>query len=387
MGWRFRQSFKVFPGVRLNLSGRGLSTTIGYGPASVNIGTRGAFANLNIPGTGLSYRQKISGGARSSPQRQPASFHSPMLPTGPVIASPKEEIRSASTHELTSEGLHGLRQLLIEVDQEQQSLDAEVFMAKQDWEKKSRAYERWKRGILFKHIWKHRFISMEQGAQEARAKLDELEEQRRLTCVATKIEIGEDVKPAFGRLHDAFARLAESKAIWDTLTTQRVDRFRARTEASSSIERTAVKFGFGQSDLVQCEWHAPCFGNANGGDLYLYPGFLLYRVSRQAFAVIDCRETEIAMESCGFIEEGQVPPDAQVVGQTWKYANKNGSPDRRFSHNYQIPVALYGQITFKSPSGLHEQYLISNCRAAEEFVTAWQAFRAAISNAVPRSQS
>ncbi len=383
MGWRFRQSFKVFPGVRLNLSGRGLSTTIGYGPASINISSRGAYANLNIPGTGLSYRQKISGGAGSAPQQQPGSIQFPTHPTGPAITSQKEEIRSAGAYELTSQGLQTLRQLLSDVNQEQQSLDAELFTARQDWEKKSRVYERWNKGILFKRILKDRFIFLEREAQEARAKLDELEEQRRLTCVAARIEMSEDVKPAFWRLYDAFSKLTQSIAIWDTLTTQRTDRVRERTTANNSIERTLVKFGFGQSGLVQCDWQTPCFGNANGGDLYLYPGFLLYRVSREAFAVIDCREVEINLSPCNFIEEDGIPPDSQVVGQTWKYANKNGGPDRRFSHNYQIPLALYGQMTLKSPSGLHEQYLISNHRAAEEFMAAWQVFRAAISNVTP----
>ncbi len=378
MGWRFRQSFKVFPGVRLNLSGRGLSATIGNGSASVNISSRGADAKLNIPGTGLSYRQKISGGAGSASQSLECYQFSP---TVPGEDSAKEEIKSASTHELTSEGLQGLRQLLNDVDREQQRLDAELFTARQDWEKKSRAYERWKKGVLFKHIWKDRFITREQESQEAHARLDELGEQRRLTFVATNIEISDDVRPAFGRLHDAFSRLAESQAIWDTLTTQRVDRIRERTEASNSIERTLVRFSLGQSGLVQCEWKVPCFGNANGGDMYLYPGFILYRASRKAFAVIECRETEIAFEPVNFIEESQVPPDARIIGQTWKYSNKNGGPDRRFNNNYQIPIALYGQITLKSPTGLNEQYLISDCRAAEEFVRAWQGFRTAISTA------
>lgn len=76
MGWRFRRTIKVAPGIRLNVSKSGVSTTIGSRGASVNIGKRGVYRNLSIPGTGLYRRDKISGGApaqRKAKTRQSAS--------------------------------------------------------------------------------------------------------------------------------------------------------------------------------------------------------------------------------------------------------------------------------------------------------------------------
>lgn len=66
MGLRFRRSVKIMPGVRLNFSARGMSTTIGPRGASVNLGSRGAFLNLGLPGTGLSYRSQLTGGDSAS---------------------------------------------------------------------------------------------------------------------------------------------------------------------------------------------------------------------------------------------------------------------------------------------------------------------------------
>lgn len=60
MAWRFRKSVKLFPGVRLNISKRGVSTTVGVRGASVNFSKRGTYLNTGIPGTGLYNRQKIS---------------------------------------------------------------------------------------------------------------------------------------------------------------------------------------------------------------------------------------------------------------------------------------------------------------------------------------
>ena len=55
MGFRFRKSVKIFPGVRLNISKTGLSTSIGGRGATVNLSSRGTRATVGIPGSGLSY--------------------------------------------------------------------------------------------------------------------------------------------------------------------------------------------------------------------------------------------------------------------------------------------------------------------------------------------
>lgn len=60
-----------------------------------------------------------------------------------------------------------------------------------------------------------------------------------------------------------------------------------------------------------------------------------------------------------FIESELVPSDAKVVGQTWKYVNKDGGPDRRFKDNRKIPIALYEELHFSSPSGLNEVLQLS----------------------------
>jgi Protein of unknown function (DUF4236) len=60
---RFRKSIKLAPGVRLNLSRSGVSTTLGGRGVSVNIGKRGTRATVGIPGTGLSFSQRVGGGS------------------------------------------------------------------------------------------------------------------------------------------------------------------------------------------------------------------------------------------------------------------------------------------------------------------------------------
>jgi Protein of unknown function (DUF4236) len=55
MGFRFRRSFKVAPGFRLNFSKSGVSTSVGRRGLWFTIGPRGTRTTVGIPGTGLSY--------------------------------------------------------------------------------------------------------------------------------------------------------------------------------------------------------------------------------------------------------------------------------------------------------------------------------------------
>jgi len=66
MGIRFNKSIKINDFLKVNISKSGISATVGKKGASVNIGGKGTYLNLSptiagITGTGISYRQKISG--------------------------------------------------------------------------------------------------------------------------------------------------------------------------------------------------------------------------------------------------------------------------------------------------------------------------------------
>lgn len=62
MAWNFRKRITIAPGVKLNLSKKGVSSTFGIRGANINVGKNGTFLNTGIPGTGLYRRQKIGGG-------------------------------------------------------------------------------------------------------------------------------------------------------------------------------------------------------------------------------------------------------------------------------------------------------------------------------------
>lgn len=136
-----------------------------------------------------------------------------------------------------------------------------------------------------------------------------------------------------------------------------------------------------KSELIIAEDSPLRIQNKNGGDLYFYPGFVIVHEQALDFAILDYSEFTVEYAVTRFIETEPVPPDTKEVGKTWVKVNKDGSPDRRFSNNYQIPVVEYGELTFRSKTGLQERYLFSNRNYSELFYTALKSYIGAIKTA------
>lgn len=121
------------------------------------------------------------------------------------------------------------------------------------------------------------------------------------------------------------------------------------------------------------------FENVNGDDILIYPGVAVMPRADGAFALVDLRELEVGADTRGFVEDEEVPRDAEVRGYTWAKTNKDGSPDRRFKENYEIPVCIYGNLTFRSKTGVTEEYMVSNAQAVAAFAEAVKKYQDALS--------
>lgn len=67
MGFRFRKSFKIAPGVKINIGKKSSSVTFGQKGAHYTINSKGKkTASVGIPGTGISYSASSGGGSKSN---------------------------------------------------------------------------------------------------------------------------------------------------------------------------------------------------------------------------------------------------------------------------------------------------------------------------------
>jgi DNA-directed RNA polymerase subunit RPC12/RpoP len=258
--------------------------------------------------------------------------------------------------------------------EEFEEIRSELSKAKEEAARANARFRSWDSGLLLKKLFKSSYGARKAEAEIAIARTVELEEQLRLTTIATQIELASGQAEPFFKMRDDFTALTECAAIWDIKTEQKTDKIRERTRADTAISRERVTLSLGTCELIGWDQEVPHLRNANGGDMFLYPGFILYRASRTAFSVIDCHDVKLLAAAVKFHEQEGVPNDATTIGRTWAKTNKDGSPDRRFANNYEIPIVRYGQAEFRSETGLWEEFHFSNSDRLDRFSKSWNAF-------------
>jgi len=88
MGFRLQKSIRLGKFMRLNISKSGVGVAAGLGGVTIGAGPRGAYLNLDLPGTGMSYRKYLTTTKKKpAPQKKsgPAAAQSVQLP---VLSNP-----------------------------------------------------------------------------------------------------------------------------------------------------------------------------------------------------------------------------------------------------------------------------------------------------------
>lgn len=388
MGWGFRRSVSLFPGVRLNFSRGGISTTIGVRGASINIGKSGSYVNLGLAGTGLSYREKLTPGELSPPasrERQPTSLDAlPPIQTFPERPLPGE-IRSGAVSEISSPGLGELKRLINEAAVQRLTLTRVIAETEQRLQQARRRLDNAQR--FFVRLFTQKQIPrLASDVRELSIKLQDEQAQLAGCEIDVSFAFDDATLNSFAALVRAYEELRQCAAIWDITSSVATNRVAERTVATNTLTRTAVRFDFGSSEIINSADKALMLGNANGEDIFIYPGFVMMCSPGRDFALLDVRELTVEATFSRMIEEEQIPPDSEVIGQTWAKTNRDGSPDRRFRDNCQIPIVLYGELVFRSDTGLNEAYMFSNFERTRAFAAALSEYQTALTALANRSE-
>jgi hypothetical protein len=388
MGLRFRRSVRLFPGVRLNFSRSGVSTSIGVRGASMTFGSRGTYANVGIPGSGLSYRTRLDAPAPRQRTVEPAGiWNSPERPARGPIFSPgvvsipgtEVEVRSADVETLTTPGLDELKHLIIEAIGRHAELQSELNVRTKLLSRATRKL-RWAEAPIFRLFTAKIISRLVDAANHARDEVEDTQAHLEGCFVEVDFAFDDATRASYYALVRAFETLKSAQRIWDITAKASVDQVRQRTTAFTAITRVPVKFDFAKPEIIRSKYQAMRLGNVGGRDLQIYPGFVMMREGTRDFALIEFPQMDCQLAQSNYIEEEAVPSDSVQIGTTWKRANKDGSRDRRFNNNYQIPVMRYGALAFSSPTGLAEVYQVSSFDKAAAFAQAIAAHKRALSN-------
>jgi hypothetical protein len=379
MSWRFRRRVTLFPGVRVNLSRRGISTTFGIPGASINVGPQGTYFNAGIPGTGIYNRTRLGG----STQDQQSLPEAPPESEQDLLFMPSEigAIKSADNETIISPGLRGVRETLWAARKERDELTVQLDEGRTILAKAERRLSLIQHIPFHRSLLKKKLAESEEEVEGCTTSVDAIYARLKECKVSLTIDLDVTLAPLYDKMKAAFDELRKSAKQWDITSSVTTDMKRERTAAYEKVTRSLVNLKPGRLDFVKSDLDAMQLVNANGADLYLYPAFLLVFRSFHDFALVDILDFDISYSDTRFQEEEGVPGDSTVIGKTWRYVNKNGTPDRRFSDNYEIPVALYGEVRIRSEKGLNEAYMFSNAAAAKNFAQAFAEFKGMLSSA------
>ena len=393
MSLRFRQTFTIFPGVRLNIGKHGVSASFGVPGATVNVNPKGIKATVGLPGSGLSYtsphlpyKHKPS----TTIPLNPSSIESPVhtlglisdnTPSNAKMYMPQagmNEISSASVEALTSTSLLPLRDLIVKAREQRTEIETDLQEALVEESRQKSELAR-RKSSLFRWFYKRRIAELEVTLPQTQAEVSRLVSWEDNTKIVIDFENNDSSQRAYAAMIRAFDILKSSIKKWDITADKATDQFAERTLATRAVDRHPVVFDFASTDLIRFAGRAMRFENANGDDILLYPGIAVIPRPDGVFALIDLRVLQINAQHQGFHEEDGVPSDASIAGHTWAKTNKDGSPDRRFKDNYQIPICIYGKLYFQSKTGITEEYMVSNADAALAFAEAFKRYQDSLS--------
>lgn len=372
MAWAFRKRIKVIPGVYINLSKSGISANAGIRGASLTFRSDGVYRNLGLPGTGIYSRKKLGdcgGSSAGQGAGQEEAAEKAIQPEAPDYS-----FISADTLEVTSEGLEGLQQAVIDANHQKQELtrDAESIKGSLSL---LRLGEVLSKVCLIYFFLPHLKRSIQAGIKGRKDALKEVTESIAASAVSLSVEMDADCSSAHQKVQRTFDALTRCSCIWDITSGSDIDQVKSRSAASMSVERSITKCLRKDLPGITSPESPLVFLNRNGADIYMYSGFFVMFESPSRMGILDIKELEVEYEATKFVETDAIPTDSQQVGEVWEKSNKDGSRDKRYAENRQLPVIKYGEITFRSGSGIYERYMFSDSRKAEMFTHALQAFK------------
>ena len=323
MGFYFRKSKSLGP-VRLNMSKSGLGISTGVKGARVSFGPRGTYVNLGR--NGIYYRKKIGG--HSS---KPTNSHRRQSHPGNASYNQQPGIVQNTGYDYSD----AIR--VYDNSYSDSVLGKEII-------------NDIKKSHLFIWLWVIASIVSIGFLQEwglLVAALLCLVFWRFFTArVSYDLESEADFE--WQKLTEILFGLRTSNRLWLVEKEQYNSNRKVNAGASSSVTRGSAsvlaikpnrKTGFG----IKTNVNTFAIKSSKCQILFIPSGIIVKKGSKTVAYSYD--QINIISTTVNFVEDGGVARDAEVIRRTWQYVNKDGSPDRRFNNNRQLPVCRYGVIS------------------------------------------
>lgn len=321
MGWSFRKSKSVGP-FRLNFSKSGVGVSTGVKGARMSFGSRGTYINLGK--NGIYYRKKIGGSktrrTNNSVKRYANEGHSQYKYRQSEQDFFTDAIRISDSESGSTLG----KEIIGDINKSRlifwlwlfTSLIVTYFI--RGW------------GMLLMCITAmplYRFFS-----------------------VRLSFDLDNEAALEWNKLTEIIYGMRSSKKLWLIETTSYNSNAKANAGAFRNISRInaavrIVKAKRSTGFRVKADVPTALIQSNKCKVLFIPSGILIKKGIK--FVAYSYDEVNLISSTTNFIEKGSVPRDAEIIRRTWQFVNKNGTPDRRYKNNRQLPVCLYGTLAIR----------------------------------------
>jgi hypothetical protein len=193
--------------------------------------------------------------------------------------------------------------------------------------------------------------------------------------VAFLYEFEENIASAYERVFNVLERISNTSVKYHTWSEANVGEGKSKYHGGATrlIKTTSLAIDLYAPWRVAANVPIPSF-SAGQERLCFFPERLVIlhgSGSGERIGAVPYQQVQLDVSPSRFtLASASAPGGTQLLGHTWQYVNKNGSPDRRFKNNRQLAVIACENILFCSESGLREQVMHSSPGLGKELADA-----------------
>lgn len=331
MGLRMRKSINLGGGFRINISKSGIGYSWGTKGMRVTKTARGTTrTTYSIPGTGISYVDEQSGKKRSKSRN-----------------NYQNQQQVITNNEFSTENVNV---------KDYQPAEYEEILAEM---KKAQKLNFISTLLILTFVLAAFPVFIVTGIAGIVMKIIVHKKMQ----IPMEYSFDEESKASFDEMSAIWMSLNKNKKFWQTISESSLNR-KTSGGASRGVKRISAKaiskLPFFVTSNVQ-----PFGLKLRKQKVYFLPDKMLV-VSSLNVGAINYSDIKMDLGESRFVETDPVPKDANILGYTWLKVNKNGTRDKRYKNNRQVPVCQYGRVDIQSSSGLRIELMCSNIETVKE---------------------
>lgn len=178
--------------------------------------------------------------------------------------------------------------------------------------------------------------------------------------IKIEYDFQDETENAYKEYVEVWKDLKKSKRVWQIYRTAKVVDRKNMYGAKNAIERDKLKISFRLPWFLKSNINAPVL-YFKKVTLILLPDKVLV-INKFHAGAVNQKNVNMHFYNQGFVEGEVKPEDSELIQYQWLHPNKSGGPDKRFQNNRQLPVYRYSYVDITSPEGINEQVMVTNTK-------------------------